>query len=170
MPKLSERVLIELLYGQGAHANTLACVEDIPLEIAGRLPENLSHSIWQLVGHMNFWMAYDLKRIRGEKPPYPAHAAESWPTNIAPRSEEEWQNAIALFRKLLLEIATLANSPAKALAEEVAATHPDHAKRSSSLLALLWQGVVHNSYHIGQVAMLRRALGVWPPKGGGDTW
>jgi uncharacterized damage-inducible protein DinB len=28
----------------------------------------------------------------------------------------------------------------------------------------------HNSYHSGQIAMLLRAFGAWPPAGGGDTW
>ena len=35
---------------------------------------------------------------------------------------------------------------------------------------MLWQTAVHNSYHVGQIAMIRRALGAWPPQGGGDTW
>jgi uncharacterized damage-inducible protein DinB len=30
--------------------------------------------------------------------------------------------------------------------------------------------MVHNSYHVGQIAMLRRMLGAWPPQSGGDTW
>ena len=38
------------------------------------------------------------------------------------------------------------------------------------LEAVLWQTVAHNSYHTGQIAMLRRMLGAWPPQGGGDTW
>jgi uncharacterized damage-inducible protein DinB len=35
---------------------------------------------------------------------------------------------------------------------------------------VLWQTLVHNSYHFGQIAMLRRVLGAWPPRGGGDSW
>ncbi len=167
---MSERALIELLYGSGAHANTLACVEDVHFELAGRRAPNFPHSIWQLVNHMNFWMAYELKRIGHEKPVYPAHAAESWPTNAAPSSEKEWQETIVLFRDLLAKLARLADSPPDSLAEEVEATHPDHTRRASSLLAVLWQTLVHNSYHIGQVAMLRRSFAAWPPKAGGDSW
>jgi uncharacterized damage-inducible protein DinB len=167
---MTERTFIELLYGEGAHANTLACVEDVPLELTGRRADNFPHSIWQIVYHMNFWMGYELKRIRREKPVYPAHASESWPTNAAPPSEEEWREGIALFRDLLADLARLADSPPHVLAEEVGATHRDPTKRSSSLLAVLWQTLVHNSYHIGQIVMLRRTLGAWPPKGGGDSW
>ena len=28
----------------------------------------------------------------------------------------------------------------------------------------------HVSYHGGQIALVRRMLGAWPPPGGGDTW
>lgn len=167
---MSARTLIELFYGEGAHANILACVEDIPLELAGRAVDNFPHSIWQLVYHMNFWMEYELTRIRGENPPYPLHASESWPTRAAPSKREEWMQAIAHFHRLLADLATLAELPPDVLARQVVATHPDHTKCSSSLLAVLWQTVVHNSYHIGQVAMLRQSLGAWPPKRGGDSW
>lgn len=167
---MSQRTLIELLYGSGAHANTLACVEDVHCEVAGRQAHNFPHSIWQLVCHMNFWMAYELKRIRGEKPAYPEHASESWPASAVPPSEEEWQSTLALFRGLLDELVRLANLPPNTLAGEVDATHPDHTKHSSSVLAVLWQTAVHNSYHIGQVVILRRMLGAWPPLDGSDTW
>lgn len=167
---MPEQTLIELLYGKGAHASPLACVEDLSWELAGRRTENLPHSAWQLLSHMNFWMDYELRRIRRENPPYPAHAAESWPADASPASENEWNNAVALFNNLLSELAALAESSSEVLAQQVSATYPGHTKCSSSLLAVLWQTLVHNSYHIGQIAMLRRALGVWPPQGGGDSW
>jgi uncharacterized damage-inducible protein DinB len=167
---MSERTLVELLYGKSAHANPLACVEDISLELAGRRADNFPHSIWQLVGHLNYWMDYELKRIRGEMPAYPAHAAESWPAHSAPADEGEWKSAVFHFGELLAQLTALAESAPKVLARDVPATHPDHAKHSSSLLAVLWQTLVHNSYHVGQIAMLRRAFGAWPPKGGGDSW
>lgn len=167
---MPDRTLIELLHGDGAHANTLACVEDVPMEIAGRRAGNLPHSIWQLVSHMNYWMDYELKRIRGERPVYPKHAAESWRGSAAPVSEEEWRKAVVNFGDLLRELAMLAGSAPDVLEREIDATHADHAKRTSTLRAVLWQTAVHNSYHIGQVAMLRRNFGAWPPKGGGDSW
>jgi uncharacterized damage-inducible protein DinB len=167
---MSKRTLLELLYGKGAHANPLACVEDVSAELAGQRPENFPHSIWQLLNHMNYWMSYELRRIRGEKPAYPAHAAESWLPAPAPSGEAGWIAAVALFRDLLAQLAALADSSPDQLARTIDATHPDHVKHSSSLEAVLWQTLVHNSYHVGQIAVLRRALGAWPPSGGGDSW
>jgi uncharacterized damage-inducible protein DinB len=167
---MPEPTSVELLYGKYAHANPVACVEDVSFELAGRLAGNFQHSIWQLVSHLNYWMDYELKRIRGEMPAYPAHAAESWPAHAAPANESEWKKAVAQFKDLLAKLAALAESTPEVLAREVPATHPDHTKYSSSLQAVLWQTLVHNSYHVGQIAMLRRALGTWPPSAGGDTW
>ena len=167
---MPERVLIELLYGRSAHASTLACVEDVPFSVVVHLAEGFPHSIWQLVSHINFWMAYELKRIAGQQPPYPVHASESWPTQTQPPSEAAWQRAVALLRELLAELEKLAASPSETLAREVSPTHPSHTKHASSTSAVLWQTLVHNSYHIGQIAMLRRTFAAWPPKTGGDTW
>jgi hypothetical protein len=35
---------------------------------------------------------------------------------------------------------------------------------------VVWQTIVHNSHHLGQVVLLRRPIGAWPPARGGDTW
>jgi uncharacterized damage-inducible protein DinB len=167
---MSENTLIELFYGKGAHANPLACVDDVSFELAGRTTDNFPHSIWQLVSHVIYWMEYELGRIRGDKRAYPAHAAESWPGEAAAANEGEWKKTIAHFKALLAQLAALAESTPDVLAREVPATHPNHERHSSSLAAVLWQTLVHNSYHLGQIAMLRRAMGAWPPKGGGDSW
>lgn len=167
---MEQRALIELLHGKGAHANPIACIEDVSAKIAGQRIKGFPHSIWQMVGHMNYWMDYELRRIAGEGPTYPDHAAESWPTEAAAGDEQEWKGVITRFEELLGKLTNLAGAPAQELAREVAPTHPDHAKHSSTMLAVLWQTLVHNSYHVGQIAMLRRMLGAWPPRGGGDTW
>lgn len=167
---MAERGLIELLYGKGSHANPIACVEDVPLALAGRRVEGFPHSIWQLVGHLNYWMEYELRRIVGEEPKYPDHAAKSWAAEEAPGDEHDWKSAVIRFVELLGELTKLAEAPAEELAREVTPTHPDHTTHASTMRDVLWQTLVHNSYHIGQIAMLRRCLGAWPPRNGGDTW
>jgi uncharacterized damage-inducible protein DinB len=166
----STRVLIELLRGRGAHTDPVACVADVTPEWASRVAEGSPHSIWQLVWHMNFWMDYDLRRIRGESPAYPVHNDESFPPAAAPRDAEEWQQAQARFQGLLAECAEIARYGPEVLEREVPPMHPSQAQRASTVLAMLWQLAAHNSYHVGQIALLRRAMGIWPPPGGGDTW
>lgn len=167
---MSQRTVIELLYGGGAHANPVGCVEDLSAELPGRLPQNFQHSIWQLVWHLNYWMDHDLRRVRNENPRYPEHAAESWPQEIAPASEAAWRNEVARFTDLLATHAKMAEGAPAELERQVQATHPSHTTRSSTVLAVLWQAAAHNSYHVGQIVQVRIALGAWPSKQGGDTW
>jgi uncharacterized damage-inducible protein DinB len=77
---MSSRALTELLRGRGAHVDPLACVEDLSDELAARQVAGFPHSVGQLVFHMNYWMDYELRRIRGERPAYPTHASESFPS------------------------------------------------------------------------------------------
>ena len=166
----SQRVLLELLRGKGAHVDPIACISDVSAELAGRKAGALPHTIWELVCHLSYWMDFDLRRISNEKPIYPEHAEEGWPPRSAPESEAEWCHAVTRFRELLGEWENLANSTPERLAVQVAPATERHTQQDSSLLAMLWQTVTHNSYHIGQVALVRRALGAWPPAAGGDTW
>jgi uncharacterized damage-inducible protein DinB len=167
MPDLT---LIELLHGKHAHADSIACVEGVTPELAGRQIADFPHSIWQLVFHMNYWMDYELKRIHGQHPAYPDHAAESWPPHSAPANENEWTNAVARFKTLIEKLAELAGSSSEVLHRNVEVLHSSESQASMSVVAVAWQTAVHNTYHIGQVALLRRVFGVWPPQGGGDTW
>jgi uncharacterized damage-inducible protein DinB len=169
-PTMSSRAIIELLCGRGAHADPVACIEDISADLAARRVTGFPHSIGQLVFHMNYWMNYDLCRIRGQSPKYPEHNSESFPSQATPSDEEGWDRLRKEFSALLNDAATFAHSSREELDREIEPTHSTHKERASSLEATIWQLVAHNSYHIGQIAMIRRTLGSWPPRGGGDTW
>jgi uncharacterized damage-inducible protein DinB len=43
-------------------------------------------------------------------------------------------------------------------------------RAKSSPLQMLHAIAAHNSYHLGQVVVLRQMLGAWPPPSGGLTW
>jgi uncharacterized damage-inducible protein DinB len=167
---MSSRAILELLRGKGAHADPVASIEDISADLAARRIEGFPHSIGQLIFHMNYWMDYDLRRIRGERPKYPEHNSESFPSQPTPSDEEKWQHLQKAFSVLLNAAATFAQSSREELDRQIEPTHPTHKERSATLEATLWQLVAHNSYHIGQIAMIRRVLGAWPPRAGGDTW
>lgn len=167
---MSQRALTELLRGKGAHVDPLACVEDLSADLAARQTAGFHHSIGQLVVHMNYWMDYELRRIRGEKPKYPEHNSESFPPAPSPVDEKEWQRMREQFVSLLADFAALAQSSRAELDRQIEPVHEGDAKVAGTLESVLWQMVAHNSYHVGQIALVRRALGAWPPRGGGDSW
>jgi uncharacterized damage-inducible protein DinB len=165
----SQRTLIELLYGKGAHVNPLAAVKGINAQLAARKIEGYPHSISEIVRHMNYWMDYEVRRINGEKPRYPEHASESWPTDPVPPNQTEWNRLVVQFAELIDRLAILANTDSNSLNHTVTATQPNRGESPCSVLDVLWQTAVHNSYHEGQIVLMRRALNAWPADAG-DTW
>jgi uncharacterized damage-inducible protein DinB len=167
---MSSRALTELLRGEGAHADPVACIEDLSPELAARQVDGFPHSIGQLVFHMNYWMDYELRRIRCQRPAYPEHNAESFPSAPSPADAQDWDRLKKDFASLLADFAALVNSSPEELQRQIETVHEGDTKVARTLEAVLWQMVAHNSYHVGQIALIRRTLGAWPPRGGGDTW
>jgi len=167
---MSSRALAELFRGKGSHADPFACVEDLSAELAARRIEGFPHSIGQLVFHMNYWMDYELRRIRGQRTAYPEHASESFPSASSPCDTQEWDRLRNCFAALLADFTALANSSPEKMQRQIESAHDGDRQVAGTLEAVLMQMVAHNSYHVGQIAMLRQALGAWPPRGGGDTW
>jgi len=162
------QALVELLHGKGAHVDPAACVEDVDADLAQRRIPGFPNSIADLVFHMNYWMSYELQRIRGEKPKYPEHNAESFPS-----TPQDWEKLKRDLSWFLQEFAKRAQSPRAELDREIESSPAALEQQSSklnSVEAILWQMVAHNSYHTGQIATIRRSLGTWPPIAGGDTW
>jgi uncharacterized damage-inducible protein DinB len=163
---MPHRTLLDLLRGRGAHADPVACLEGLSPEDAGRRLADVEHTIWQLVWHMNYWMEYELVSIEGPEASYPPHARESWPERDAPASAAEWREEVYRFQR---QVDGLGEWARRAIIENSAA-RVAHAERGETVQDVLWQMVAHNSYHTGQIVLLRRAFGLWPPPGGGDTW
>jgi uncharacterized damage-inducible protein DinB len=144
----------------------VACIAGLSVEVAGQQLAGAQHTIWQLVWHMNYWMDYELRSIAGPEAAYPAHASESWPAAAAPAGGAEWDAEGLRFRRQVDRLAEWARRSAlEGLGARMA-----HAGKSETVQDVLWQMMAHNSYHTGQIALLRRAFGAWPPPGGGDSW
>jgi len=160
----------QLLRGHGAHVDPIAALADVSATVAGRTIPGYQHSIWQMVSHLNYWMDYELRRIAGKGPHYPEHAIESWPASVTPPSDTDWQNQRTQLARHLDEFRKLSESGPAILAAPVKCMHASEEGRSPNAQAVLWQILVHNSYHIGQIALLLRCFKLWPPRAGGDTW
>jgi uncharacterized damage-inducible protein DinB len=163
------RVALELLEGRGAHADPLVCIEDLAADLASCRPAGFTHSIAEIVAHVNYWMEYDMKRMRGAPDPYPEHAAESW-SSTQHVEEPQWRLEVERFRELQQELARVCRLGISSWLTEAPAMHASHERNASTVGAMIFQTITHNSYHLGQIVDLRRALGVWPPQAGGDTW
>jgi len=129
---------------------------DLSAEVACRRVDGSPHSIAEIVAHMRFWQAYTLGLARGEQPSVPVHAADGWPAADA----DAWDTLCQTFLDGLAETKRLAREGD--LSRLV--------RGNETLGYELTLHIVHNAVHIGQIILLRRMLGAWPPPGGGDTW
>jgi uncharacterized damage-inducible protein DinB len=157
-----------LLRGIGAHADPVAGLAHVPAEAAGKKLHGFPHSIWQLVGHINCCMEYELDRIAGKRPVY-LEPVDSFPKQVAPSSDEEWRDARQALQDGIARLAALADGNEAVLNAPVEVLHPSEKETSASARDVLWQVLVHNSYHTGQIVLMLQGLGLWPPNTGSDT-
>ncbi len=165
---MSENPLIELLYGKGAHVSPLACVHDLSIELAGSTVSGFPHTVWQILKHLNYWMDYELARIDGHEVALAFSGAASWPAESKPVSKTEWHNEVLLFSERLQALVRLAQSSAAVPNRPPETSMSAGDQEANSVEAVLGQTVAHNSYHVGQIVLLRRSLNAWPPKAQGD--
>lgn len=116
--------------------------------------EGWPYSVAEVVAHMLFWQRHDHATIEtGAEPDVPAGA--DWPAV----TEEDWPRLKDEF------LASLEGSR-KIARDSEALERPILGGKFTVGLRLVWF-TGHNAYHLGQVVMMRRMLGAWPPPGGG---
>ena len=86
---------------------------------------------------------------RHQSPKWPD---EYWPKNEAPPNEEAWTNSVKLFRQDAEEMIKLVQNPQVDLFQPFAHGKGQTLLREALLVAS------HNSYHLGQLMFLKKAL------------
>jgi len=148
--------LAALLKGGGAHVQFMDAVENFPAAKRGTYAQGLAHTGWQLLEHVRIaqWDILEFSRN-------PAHVSPEfpegyWPRTPAPQNEDEWNDSVAAFQRDLREMIRLVENPRTDLYATIPHGQGQTILREALVLA------DHNSYHLGQLVDLRRALGSWP--------
>jgi len=148
--------LIELMQGGHAHATFDKTVEGFPMPLAGTRPPSLPHSAWELLEHMRITQ-HDILRFSQSadyvSPPWPQGY---WPAKAAPESQGEWDESVRLFRSDRASMEKMVLDPGRDLYAPFSWGEGQSLLREALLVA------DHTSYHLGQLLLVRRALGAWP--------
>jgi hypothetical protein len=147
--------LIRLLDWQDAHASFDTAVGGIPPEVRGIQPAGLPYSPWQLLEHLRLTQRDKLDFCRDSAYEEPTWPEDYWPGSVAPPSEEAWEQSIAGFRADLDALKQIAAGPAPDLFAMI-----PHGSGQTYLRELLLVAD-HNAYHLGQLVIVRRLIGVW---------
>jgi hypothetical protein len=147
--------LVYLLKGGGAHIHFMDSLEGFPTGKRGTLAQGLSHTAWQLLEHVRLAQWDILEFSRNPKHVSPEFPDGYWPKTPIPPSDEVWEKSVAKFQDDLEKMIRLVENPKTDLFAKIPHGQRQTILREALLLA------DHNSYHLGQLVDLRRALGVW---------
>jgi len=150
--------LLDLLRGRNAHADFDTVMADFPSRLRGVKPPGAAHTGWQLLEHMRIAQLDILEFSRSAKHKSPAWPDGYWPKTEAPPSAASWNNSLRSFRADLKAMAKLVADKKTDLFARIPHGSGQTILREALLLA------DHNSYHLGQIVILRRLLGAWKPK------
>ncbi len=145
--------LSKVLDWHEAHADFSAAVTDLPAELRGRVPQGLPYSAWQLLEHIRLalWDIVEFSRdARHKSPDWPEGY---WPKTAAPADTTAWDKSVKAIHDYLEEMRELVNDPKRDLFAPI----PHGSGQTLLRQALLTAD--HNAYHIGQLVLVRKALG-----------
>jgi uncharacterized damage-inducible protein DinB len=146
--------LVELLQGSQAHINVSKATLNVPRKYRTVRPPGMSHSAWELLEHMRRAQE-DIIRYTldagWESPPFPEGY---WPKNPPDIPDNEWRGSISALLADLDEVVALANN----LEIDLTSRLPHGEGRTYLRQVLLVAD--HNSYHLGQFILAKKALGL----------
>src|SRR5271156_4493989 len=146
--------LIYLVEGGGAHAKFNDVVEDFPSNLRGTKPDNFPHTAWMLLEHMRLAQWDILEFCRNSKHVSPKWPEGYWPASEAPPNEKAWIASPAAFKKDLRTLERLVASRKVNLYARIPWGDGQTILREILLVA------DHNAYHLGQLVMLRKSIGI----------
>jgi hypothetical protein len=148
-------MLARLLGWEDAHVGFEAAVADIPAYLRGRHAAGVPYSPWQLLEHMRLAQADILDFCRNPNYHEMKWPDDYWPTSPEPPSPQAWEDGIRRFQADRKALQELAADPAVDLNARIPHGSGQTYLREIVLVA------DHNAYHIGQLVLVRRLLGVW---------
>jgi hypothetical protein len=138
-----------------AHTDFASSVKNFPPELRGRVPQGLPHSAWQLLEHIRIALWDILEFSRGAKHKPLKWPEDYWPKAAAPPNDEAWHKSVQAVEKHLEEMRELINDSSQDLLAPLPHGEGQTLLREALLVA------DHNSYHLGQLLLVRKALGAW---------
>jgi hypothetical protein len=146
--------LVRLLDWHDAHVDFNAAVDGIPPALYGAIPPGLARSPWQIVEHLRIAQHDILDFCVNPSYREMAWPADYWPPDAAPPSRTAWNESLTAYRHDVDALKRLVlDQP------DLSARIP-HGSGQTYLREVLLVAD-HTAYHVGQLVLVRRLLGIW---------
>ena len=144
--------LVNLLTKAEAHVDARAELKDFPAKFRGSKPEGAPYTPWQLLEHMRM-AQWDILRFSVDpKHKSPKFPEGYWPKTSAPPSNAAWDGSVKMFLADLDEVCDLVRDKDRDLFARIPHGQGQSLLREALLIA------DHNSYHLGQLVLLKKTL------------
>lgn len=145
----------KLLDWEDAHVGFDAAVAGIPVALRGKAPRNVPHSPWQLVEHLRITQHDILDFCRNVDYTEMTWPDDYWPRTPTPPTAAAWTRSVRQFREDRAAMQQLAMDPGIDLTARI-----PHGSGQTYLRELVL-AADHAAYHVGQLVLVRRLLGIW---------
>jgi hypothetical protein len=147
--------LTALLTGGNAHATFEQALAELPAPLRNQAVPEVPYTIWHLVEHLRI-AQWDIVEFCLN----PAHVSPKWPVGYWPDKtlavdEAGWQAALRAIAHDQQRFIDLLHDPATDFFAPLAHGDGQNLLREALLIG------DHAAYHIGEIILLRRVLGVW---------
>ncbi|MEJ2009636.1 MAG: DinB family protein [Acidobacteriota bacterium] len=153
---LVRKQIVASFHDENVHGGFGRAFADIPPRLRGEKAGGLPFTLWQLLEHLRLCVLDFLDYCRQPgyaEPPFPEGY---WPADDAPPDEAAWDRSLTGFVSGMRDFESLILDPSTDLLRPI----PGASGRTVLRQALAC--LDHNGYHLGQVILLRRLLGLWP--------
>lgn len=147
--------LADLIKGGNAHVTLEEALNGIPANLRTVIPDNLPYSIWQLVEHIriaqkdivDFSVSKDYKTL--------IWPDEYWPQPTDEVTDEQWEDSVKEISDDQRRFFQLLQDGSNDLFSPLPWGSGQNIVREAMLIA------DHNSYHLAEIVVARRLLGIW---------
>jgi hypothetical protein len=143
--------LLSLLNSGDAHQDIDSAIDDVPAAARGKRPAGSPHSPWELLEHIRIAQSDIFEYSRDAKHVSPEFPKGYWPATPEPPTESSWDESVARFRADRAAISALVNDESIDLFAKI-----PHS--TATWLAQVLLIADHNTYHLGQLVLVRRML------------
>ncbi len=147
--------LITLISAEQAHINLEGALAGLKKENRNKPPAKNVHTIWDEIEHIRISQEDILKYIVDPKWVSPEWPAKYWPGKTNHVSDDVWQASVDQIFSDQEELIDIIKDESIDLTSIIPHT------KSHTYLREILLAADHNTYHLGQVVIIRKLLGDW---------
>lgn len=146
----------EVFTEEAAHMSLDEAVAGFPVKHINDKAPSVTFSFWHILEHIRIAQTDLLEYVQNAKHVSPSWPDGYWPAPDATTDVAGWKKTIAAIKKDLVRMDTMLADP------RVDIFAPVRFANNKSVVRCAFLALDHNAYHLGEFAILRQVMQLWP--------